>query len=44
MAGHHIILHQGADEETRNGCLQGQIQVPWPPEESHLKELGLHQV
>ncbi|XP_038193161.2 LOW QUALITY PROTEIN: 60S ribosomal protein L10-like [Arvicola amphibius] len=43
--GHHVHPHQAAEQGARGRSpAQGQVQVPRPPEDPHLQEVGLHQV
>lgn len=40
---HHVHLHQPAEQGTCDrGSMQGQVQVPWPPEDPHLQEVELY--
>ncbi|XP_060043537.1 polycomb group RING finger protein 1 isoform X2 [Erinaceus europaeus] len=43
--GHHVHPNQAAEQRTCDrGPAQGQVQIPWTPEDPHLQEVGLHQV
>ncbi|CAO2607332.1 60S ribosomal protein L10 [Lemmus lemmus] len=43
--GHHVHPHQAAEQGARGrSAAQSQVQVPRPPEDPHLQEVGLHQV